>query len=410
MRSAFVLGIFIFCLAAVAAAQSGRRVKSAAPPAPVQTAQSEEPAETVGYSESASNGTRRLSVPTDSRKDKKSGKDAKAQNQPTTSAKPADAAPDSADGEEVVKVETNLITIPVSVYGRTDGLYIPNLRQTDFKVFEDGKEQEVAYFGTTDKPFTVVLLIDVSPSTAYKIEEIQAAATAFVDQLKPEDKVMVISFDSTVNTLIKEPTNNRKKIYDAIHSTGFGDGTSLYEAVDTSLRKRLDKIEGRKAIVLFTDGVDTTSLRASYEKTIREAEESEAVIFPIYYNTFFGGAMGSGGVMTNPTISGAPFPGSRAAGPSSADYALGRSYLAELAAATGGRVYRPESTSGGLSTAFEGIAQELRSQYSIGYYPQTEGANGDRRQIKVRVNRPNLIVQARDSYIVGANAKTQTSK
>lgn len=405
----FVIGMLVFCFAGAAAAQSGRRVKSAPAPPPVQaSSQTTDTDDSVGYSESAPNGPRTLSPSTNSSKDKKSKKDTKTQNQSSAPVKPADPAPDSSGGEEVVKVETNLITIPVSVYGRTDGLYIPNLRQTDFKIFEDGKEQEVAYFGTSDKPFTVILLIDVSPSTAYKIEEIQAGAMAFVDQLKPEDKVMVISFDSSVNTLIKEPTNDRQKIYKAIHSTGFGNGTSLYEAVDTSIRQRLSKIEGRKAIVLFTDGVDTTSLRASYEKTVREAEESEAVIFPIYYNTFFGGAMG-GGVMNNPTISGMPFPGSRGSGAPSADYALGRSYLSELAAATGGRVYRPESTPGGLSAAFEGIAEELRSQYNIGYYPQTEGASGERRQIKVRVNRPNLVVRARDSYIVGSYNKMQAT-
>ena len=101
--------------------------------------------------------------------------------------------PSSVEGEDIVKVETNLVTIPVSVFDR-NGLYIPGLLQKDFKIYEDGKEQDIAYFGTSDKPFTVVLLIDVSPSTSYRIEEIQQAARAFVDQLKPQDKVMVIEF------------------------------------------------------------------------------------------------------------------------------------------------------------------------------------------------------------------------
>jgi Mg-chelatase subunit ChlD len=109
----------------------------------------------------------------------------------------------------------------------------------------------VAYFGTSEKPFTVVLLIDTSPSTEYKIDEIQAAARAFVDQLKPQDSVMVIEFDANVHVLT-EPTNDRQKIYKAIQRADFGGGTSLYDAVEFSLRKRLDKIEGRKAIVLFT--------------------------------------------------------------------------------------------------------------------------------------------------------------
>jgi hypothetical protein len=99
-----------------------------------------------------------------------------------TSAPPV--AGDTKDEGDVLRVETNLITIPVSVFDR-NGLYIPNLRQQDFKIFEDGKEQEIAYFGTTDKPFTVALLLDTSPSTEYKIDEIHRAAEAFVNLLEP---------------------------------------------------------------------------------------------------------------------------------------------------------------------------------------------------------------------------------
>jgi VWFA-related protein len=101
-----------------------------------------------------------------------------------------------------------------------------------------------------------------------------------------------------------------------------------------------------------------------------------------------------------------PFPGggnSGARGSSSSEYALGRKYLEDLAADTGGRVFRPEATPGGLTAAFEGIAEELRRQYNIGYYPNEEGQAGQRKQIKVRVNRPNLVVRSRDSYITGAN-------
>ena len=174
----------------------------------------------------------------------------------------------------MLKVETDLITIPVSVYD-SNGLYIPNLQRADFKIFEDGKQQDIAYFGTTDKPFTVVLLLDTSPSTSYKIDEIRRAAIAFVDQLKAEDQVMVVEFDSSPHVLT-EPTGDRQKIYKAIGKADFGYGTSLYDAIDFSLRKRLNKIDGRKAIVLFTDGVDTTSHKAGYDTTLSMAEESDA--------------------------------------------------------------------------------------------------------------------------------------
>jgi VWFA-related protein len=157
---------------------------------------------------------------------------------------------------------------------------------------------------------------------------------------------------------------------------------------------------------LFTDGVDTTSSRANFESTVEDAEEAEAMIFPIYYNTFLSSrGIGTGGVMSTPPTLGIPpmGGGGRAIGTSSAEYTRGRIYLSELAAATGGRVFRPDSTAGGLNDAFEGIAEELRRQYNIGYYPKEEGEVGQRKQIKVRVNRPKLVIRSRDSYIVGTN-------
>ena len=224
-----------------------------------------------------------------------------AKNTQTPPPLASNSAPEDASEEDVVKVETNLVNIPVSVFDR-NGLYIPGLHQEDFKIFEDGKEQQIAYFGTTDKPFTVILLIDVSPSTAYKIEEIQEAARAFVDQLKPQDSVMVIEFDRRVHVLT-EATNDRSAIYKAINKADWGDGTSIYDAVDFSLRKRLSKVLGRKAIVLFTDGVNTTSMKATYDSTLDQAEEADALIFPIYYNTFFNNRQRTGG------STGFPFPG-----------------------------------------------------------------------------------------------------
>jgi VWFA-related protein len=311
--------------------------------------------------------------------------------------------PQEVTGDEVIKVETDLVTIPVSVFDR-NGLYIPNLRQSDFKIFEDGKEQPIAYFGTTDQPFTVILLLDTSPSTEYKIEEIQSAARAFVDQLSPQDTVMVVEFAWNVHVLA-EPTTDRQLLYKAIDKADFGDGTSLYDAVDFSLRKRLNQIQGRKAIVLFTDGVDTTSRKSSYDRSLALAEESDSLIFPIYYNTYFDQRRRVStmppDIFSPPVMTG---------GGSASDYALGKRYLDDLAAYTGGRVFRPESTPGGLNAAFEGIAEELRRQYSIGFIPTDEAKPGQRRQIKVRVARPNVVVRARDSYIVGASKGSAGAK
>src|SRR5215470_16785376 len=165
--------------------------------------------------------------------------------------------------DEIVKVETNLVTMPVSVLDK-DGRFISGLGQKDFQIFENNIQQKVEYFASVETPFTVVMLIDVSPSTQWQIEDIQNAAIAFVNQLRPSDKVEVIAFDERVHVLC-QPTNNRAVLRNAIQQSEMGDGTSLYEAVDYALNQQLSQIHGRKAVVLFTDGVDTTSQRASYE-------------------------------------------------------------------------------------------------------------------------------------------------
>lgn len=373
-------------------AQSGRRVEAPAPTAVSNQERASDFSESVtapkrprAFSES----TRRQAIANTNKTRKPQIKAAETVENPSASTVTATAA---AGDEEVLRVETDLISIPVSVYDR-NGLYIPNLRQSDFKVFEDGKEQAITYFGTSEQPFTVVLLIDTSPSTDYDIDEIRSAAIAFVDQLKPQDKVMVIEFDGNVHVL-SEPTGDRNVIHRAIKRADFGGGTSLYDAVTFSLTKRMNLISGRKAIVLFTDGVDTQSSKSNYDSTLEIAEESDTLIFPIYYNTY-------GRTPID------PFWGPPPRGTTAAEYAVGRKYLEELAAYTGGRVFRPGSTPGGLAAAFEGIAEELRRQYNIGYSPDETGRPGQRKQIKVRVNRPNLVVRARDSYIVGTQKVVQ---
>jgi Ca-activated chloride channel family protein len=122
-----------------------------------------------------------------------------------------------------------LVTVPVTVMDR-GGKYVPNLTRRDFHVFENGVEQRIAYFATVDVPFTVVLLIDTSGSTQFKIEDMHSAAISFVNQLKEQDRVMVMSFDDSIRTLC-EPTSDRDTLIQAIRRTRNGGGTRLYDAV-----------------------------------------------------------------------------------------------------------------------------------------------------------------------------------
>src|ERR1035437_574253 len=386
----FVQLFVLTCMCAAAVSAQSGRIRSTAVPTPAPIVVVQDPEQ---YSESKPQ-THRVRMSAKYPRDN-GGEPAKA-----TTSTTSPTVTNAKDDGEVLRVETNLITIPVSIYDR-NGLYIPGLLQKDFKIYEDGKEQEIAYFGATDKPFTVAIMLDTSPSTQYKIEEIHRAAKAFVDQLGPNDSVVVIEFNHAVKVQT-EATRDREKIYKAIDRAKFGDGTSLYNAVDEALRKQLSKIEGRKAVVLFTDGVDTTSNKNTYDGTLDYAEESEAMIFPIYFNTYFDNQQMSSPF---PDICGGPI---YARGTSREEYALGKRYLDDLANVTGGRLFRPDSTPGGLDRAFEGIADELRRQYSIGYVPKDERKVGQRKEIRVRVDRPNLIIRARDSYVVGTATRPPT--
>lgn len=385
MRTYRFITIATLCalLSVVAFGQSGRRIKTPAKP------KTQAPKEESGYSESRPYKPVRIFPPNYKRsRDKK-----KEQDKPDT--------PAPAKDPDVIEIESSLVNIPVTVYNK-DGLYVSGLREDQFEIYEDGKKQEIAYFGVSDQPVTVALLLDTSGSTEFKIDDIRNAAAAFVRELNPDDTVMVVAFDERVRVLT-EPTQDRDKIFKAIRRANFGGSTSLYDAVEFALTKRLNKIKGRKAIVLFSDGVDTSSFGADYGENLIDAEESEAVIFPIYYNTFLDSRTG-GGIMQQPFpipnggILNRPMKGNRPE-----DYTLGKRYLEDLAAYTGGRVYTAGTSRFGLQSTFEAIAEELKRQYQVGYYPADEGKPGERRKIKVRVYRPNLRVRARDSYIVGSN-------
>ena len=306
---------------------------------------------------------------------------------------------------DIIKFDTSLVMVPVTVMDR-NGHYVPRLSKENFRIQENGVEQKIAYFATTDSPFSVVLVIDTSGSTEIRLDDIQNAAINFVDKLKPTDSVMVMSFDDRIKVECKA-TTDREVITKAIRHTRTGGGTRLYDAVEDILKKQLNTIPGRKAVVLFTDGVDTTSHRASYESTLRLAEESDAPIYSVSYNTF--GMMSNGIPLPGGrgTILGLPLPspgGIPGSGPgtSSGDYKRGTRYLHALADKTAGRFYNGDSLFG-IAQAFTWIAEELGRQYSLGYYPTIAGKDGERRQIKVRVTEADLVVKARDSYIYSEN-------
>jgi VWFA-related protein len=308
--------------------------------------------------------------------------------------------------DDVVRVNTTLVTVPVGVKDR-HGKSILNLRREDFRLYEDGVEHEIAYFESPEKeanseaagkPLTVALLLDLSDSTQFKLDKIQEAAIAFINQLRADDRVLVIAFDKRVQVLT-EVTNDREVLRQAIGRTRTGGGTSLYNAVETVINHRLDRISGRKAIVLLTDGVDTTSVGATYVGTVRAAEQLDAAIYPVQYHTYgdfadnpsretytLGNFGGTAHVTKNGELA-------------SEAYKRATLYLRLLAETTGGRFQYADNLKN-LGRSFARIASELRQQYSLGYYPKSKvAADGTEIQIKVEVRLPKVTVRARKSYV-----------
>lgn len=454
------------------------------------------------------------SLPKDAPTKKPSPSDAK--DEPPTETEDVE---DQQDPNEVVKVETDLVTVPVIASDREDA-YVPDLRQEELSVYEDGVKQELVFFATTSAPFDVVLMLDTSASTQEKLRRIQSAAVAFVDQLQTGDRVKVISFDDKVRDLC-DFTEDRSVLSAAINRTLPGRGTKLYDAMELALNsfRRAPK-KRRKAVVIFTDGVDWHSDRVRYDDNVRQLEESGVIVYPIRYDTRadterlarqqseqgqrvdLGTIFGSGSRRTTPTTvpgetetlpegsdtstrrSGTtprgttpttvpggsiPFPdagrggtslpspsviltprrrddpsqrpggddptsdpnargGSRGAdrrfprdtgsrppeddpfggtrggrtddsikGMLDLAYLTADGYLDELALKSGGELYRAD-TLFSLPEAFERIAAELRTQYSLGYYPLNRERDGKYRKIQVKTTRKDVVIRARPGY------------
>lgn len=183
---------------------------------------------------------------------------------------------------ETLKTDTNLVSVPVVVTDAS-GTYVADMRREEFRLAEDGVLQEIAFFATVSAPFHVVLMLDTSASTQEKLRSIQDAARAFVEQLQPADPVKVISFDDQVKDH-NEFTNDRKILTSVIYKTNPGQGTKLYDAFELALNS-IRRIRGRKAIVIFTDGVDWHSDSATFENTLRGLDEEGVIVYPIRYDT-----------------------------------------------------------------------------------------------------------------------------
>lgn len=306
-----------------------------------------------------------------------------------------------AEDAPTIRLQVDMVSLPVVVTDR-EGRRITDLEKDDFRVYENGVLQEIAGFAATDEPVKVALLLDTSGSTEQELARIQNAAIDFVHQLHPDDEVAVLSFAEDVR-LQYDFTIDRDRNEYGIKKTRPGGCTAAYEAVWLALEEVLKPIRERKALVLFTDGVDTCSRKASKKETIELAEETRATIYCVYYDTepgLFSGRRRST-VTGFPPVVIDPFPPARTppvmGGPGSSpmEYAAGRDYLDKLSEYSGGLVFDGRED---LRETFEQVAKELASQYSIGYYSNNTKRNGKFRKVEVKVDRAGLVARTKKGY------------
>jgi Ca-activated chloride channel family protein len=373
-----------------------------------------------------------LRRPSDSQPSDESSPDVKV-GKPYPSNQQGSGGQQQQNGEDdVVKLESTLVSLPLLVSDRS-GRYIPQLSANDFLLYEDGVQQKIASFGSEEVPFNVILLLDVSPSVSGSIKDIQDAAIAFVRQLRSQDRVMVVSFDRNIHYL-SDFTSDRRELEWAIRRTNTGGGTSVYDAVYETVDRKLRNIEGRKALILFSDGDDTTSSRASYDDAVNLVSESDVLVYGLRYPGSGGGGGGGRGIgWPRNQIPRMPFPfpfpwptprrrgpfnltgsmpGANGSPTSSAVQSWprrrgGGDFMRDITAAGGGPVYDAEKISDMTSVAYK-IAEELRHVYVISYYPTNPLSRGGYRKVRVSVrNRDDIAVRHRPGYNARPNGSAR---
>lgn len=295
--------------------------------------------------------------------------------------------------DETIRVETNLVTVPVIVSDR-DNRYIAGLKAADFEIVRDTTKEKIEFFAAEEEPINVALLLDTSRSTEMVLDPIQDAAKEFVKQLRPRDRAMVATFDFEVNVLTPL-TEDRGKLKKAIGDAEIGArfGTVLNDAIFETVTRHLSGFKGRKAVILLTDGKDAGS-RIGRAALIDRLREADVLVYSIFYET---------GPMMNRRGFGSRFPRGdremriperrRQRIERNNEQAMG--FLNELATATAGRVF--EKKVGDLDDAFKSIANELRHQYLLGFYPEGVTA-GTNYRLKVTVGRRDSVVRAKTSF------------
>jgi VWFA-related protein len=361
-------------------------------------------------------------------------------NGTTSTPAPQKPAPKAATDEEVddgdvVRVETQLVSVPAIVVDGA-GRPIAGLRAENFILYEDGRPQEIANFGTTEAPFEVALLLDTSGSTRADVALIRGAANAFIDSLRAGDRVAVIAYNTsqydraqlaTVDVLA-QLTNNRKALREAIEDVGSSNGTPFYDSLERIVAEVFreppgEEVRGRRAVVALTDGVDSAS-NSDYAQARAKLLRAGVACYFIQVNTedfvedrLMQDCQSAGTLRLSrrqleryrklfaPRVDASHFDDFCGMGPfermqiSRDLYMLARQEMNDMARASGGKTF-PVTSLRDARAAFARVANEIGTQYSLGYYPTNRTRDGRFRAIRVEVKgvQSGAQIRAREGY------------
>ena len=325
-----------------------------------------------------------------------------------------------------MKVDVRTVLLPVTVRDK-HGKLIQDLTKADFLLNDDGKAQSLNYFAhDTNLPLTLGLLVDTSRSQRDALTEERTASEHFLDQMNDrKDRAFVIQFDREVD-LLGDLTPSRDKLRNALDHLGSpqfgssnasgdsrgmrGGGTTLYDAIYLASNELMSKQQGRKALIILTDGVDRGS-KETLNSAIEAAQRANTTVYAIYYKGEeqgggspgmgrHGGMGGRGGMGGGWPGGGGGYPGGRGGGngPASQPHVDGKKILQQICGETGGFMFEAKKQK--IDEVYTSIAQELRTQYVLGYAPD-KSANPGYHKLELLVKKKDVSIQSRAGYYNG---------
>ncbi len=275
--------------------------------------------------------------------------------------------------DDAVRLHSDLVVANLIVTDPS-GQYAHGLSAKDFTVLEDGAPQSINSFLAEEAPFAAAILIDMSGSMEYKFGLVRAAAASFVDHIRDNDQVAVYGFNNKIKLF--QDFSDLRDISEYVWDATAEDTTRLYDCANEALNALEKRTEKRKAILLISDGCDTTSSKATFNSVIKKALASGVTIYSVDLIDDSARNGGASDVL---------------------ELRRGQSEMKEFALQTGGRyVHSPQGDK--LEEAFANIVEELRNQYTISYYPSNQKRDGHWRKLQVNAARPGLATRTRKGY------------